>query len=70
MKIWRVEGDGSYCGGVAIVAAPTVEAAINVASTIRNPTFRVDYSEGRATALPELSGKGPARVITHYEMGE
>lgn len=70
MKVWSVEANGQFCGGMAIVAATDAESAVRLAATIRTFAFKVRYSEGRAQELSGVSFDGDPRVITHYEMGE
>ncbi len=70
MNLYSVEAEGPYCGGMAIVAANAPEDAVELASKIRNSTFKVDYSDPRYVKRLDAKVNGPERIVTHYEMGE
>ncbi len=70
MNLYSIEASGKYCGGVAIVAADSQEEAVKLAAPLRNATFAVNYASPDCIEILKAVIDGPARVLTHYEMGE
>lgn len=73
MTVWRLKGDGSYSGGMAIVAARTRKRAAKLAN--ENPDkytgYGIGYSAKDAEPLRGVHVDEPvARVIAHFEFGE
>jgi hypothetical protein len=69
MRVWKIEATGQYCGGMAIVAAPTIDSATTIGGSIKNH-FDINYGKPDSVdELPELTAK-ESGVICHYEMGE
>lgn len=73
LKCWRVEGSGSYCGGVAIIVARTIVArtkrkAISIANKIEN-SWGVTFGEAEelTTILPNSTEECE---MASYFMGE
>ena len=72
MKIFRLEGSVSYCGGMAIVAANSKEEACQIASdTIHQFSYDVNYLKAYSEELDSISYlQNSPKVIAHFEFGE
>lgn len=70
MKIFAIEGYGHYCGGVVIAAAEDEEHAIELAKTVNDGTYRVDYSRPSNVKLLTSDYTGIEGVLHSYHMGE
>ena len=68
MNIYDIRAYGSYCEGIAIIAAETTEQAIQLASEI-DSSFDIDYSEPYQINYIG-STDGEARVMAHFDFGE
>ncbi len=68
MKIFKIEGDGDFAGGVVLVAANSAEQAAEMGNKLSSATWGVLYEAKDAV---EVSGVyTEPTVILHYEMGE
>lgn len=72
MKVFAVEANGHYSGGMAIVAATSPAEAVSVASTIKSPRYwSIDYANPESCKeLLLWAPDGEPRVIIDYQMGE
>lgn len=72
MNIYAVEGHGRYCGGVVIAAAESKEQAVELACTVTNAVFEVDFSKPVNIEIltTDYSGKNGTGVLYSYFMGE
>lgn len=71
MNVYAVVSYGSFCGGMAIVAANSVEDAILVAKGIKI-NWRVGYGTPDSVELLSCTSydRSEPKVLTHFEFGE
>ena len=68
MRIFKIEGDGNYAGGVVLVAANSAEEAAEMGNKLSSAMWGVKYE---AMDAVEVSGVyTEPTVILHYETGE
>lgn len=70
-RVYRVEGEGHYAGGMAVVAAVSTEDAMAVVNSHpdRDKYWSVNFA--KCEMLPELSYTGKtSKVLAFYELGE
>lgn len=70
LPVWAIEAAGSYCGGVAIVAARTQQEAIKLAVPLETYPWRIGWNAPTAVKLLPLTYRGAPTVLHHYCMGE
>ena len=71
LHVYAVTATGRYAGGIAIVAAQTIEEALHLASQIRgNMSWRVHYGRPEGIKPLEAQSMGTPRVLVFYEYGE
>ncbi len=71
MRIFKIEGQGNYAGGVFLVAAESAEQAADLGNELVDTLWCIKYKAEDAEEMKDLkyAKKGPA-VILHYESGE
>lgn len=70
MNVYAIKAYGNYGGGMAIVAAESDVDAIAIADTIEARGWHVRYGQPESVEWLPCPCAGPARVLTHYEIGE
>lgn len=71
-KVFTIKAYGYYSGGMAVVAAPTIEEAKKIA--LKNPNkssmWCIEYDRPESIQQLPLEYHGPPMVLTIFEVGE
>jgi hypothetical protein len=72
LKVYSLKAFGSYCFGMAVVAAETQEEAeILACEACHEQSFSIDYHNSTSvTILPVNYKLKRAQVLDHFESGE
>ena len=71
MKVFAIKANGSYCMGMAVVAAKSQEEAISlIFEATTKSVWRVRYDKPVSVEVLPVSYRHEAKVLSFYEGGE